>query len=180
MTRRGGKVALVILALLSLISYRALDSSLRARAQTAMEADRWREIGYFFERLQDDVEQVAPRGPRLSNGAVLPAWSGGGDTLVIAVLGGGSAPLRRVKYGFVAGVVELRLWPAFDGPDASAGERYGLVHGVRDVRYSFLNRVPTWVASWPAGLGEAGLPLALRVDLTMDDGVAIRRVFALP
>lgn len=57
-------VALAILGLLSLLGYRALDSTLRVRDRVAVEAGRWRELSFFFDRLRDDLDQPSMRGAR--------------------------------------------------------------------------------------------------------------------
>jgi general secretion pathway protein J len=173
-------VALAILGLLSVLGYRALDSTLRVRDRASLEAGRWRELSFFFDRLRDDIDQPATRGARPANGARLPVWRGSGSSLELATLGHDVSPLRHVEYRLNAGVVELLLWPAFDAAPGTVPEIHPLVSAVRSLRFRYLNRSSTWVDAWPPRAAETEMPLAVHVDLTLTDGTRVNRIFALP
>lgn len=173
-------VALSILGLLAILGYRALDSTMRARDRAAQEAGRWRELSFFFDRLRDDVDQPATRGARLPGAIRLPVWRGGASSLELAALGHDTNPLRHVEYRWNAGVVELRLWPAFDAVPGAAPEVHQLVGAVRSLHFRYLNRTNAWVDAWAPGAGESETPLAVHVDLILTDGTRVNRMFALP
>lgn len=173
-------VALAILGLLSLLAYRALDSTLRVRDRAAQEASRWRELSFFFDRLRDDVDQPATRGPRPPAAARLPAWQGNDSSLEIAAIGHAANPLRRLQYRWNAGAIELLLWPAFDAAPGAVPETHQLVGAVRSLRFRYLNRSSVWVEAWPPRIAETDTPLALQVDLTLTDDTRVSRIFALP
>jgi general secretion pathway protein J len=173
-------VALAILGLLSLLAYRALDSTLRVRDRAAEEAGRWRELSFFFDRLRDDIDQPATRGPRPAIGARLPAWKGNDSSLEIAAIGHAANPLRLVQYRWNAGVIELLLWPAFDAAPGAVPETHQLVGAVRSLRFRYLNRSSVWVEAWPPRVAETDTPLAIMVDLTLTDDTRVTRIFALP
>lgn len=173
-------VALAILGLLSLLAYRALDSTLRVRDRASQEAGRWRELSFFFDRLRDDIDQPAPRGPRQATGARLPAWRGSDSSLELAAIGHDAGPLRFVHYRFNAGVIELLLWPAFDAAPGSVPETHQLVGAVRSLRFRYLDRSSVWVEKWPPRFAETDAPLAVLVDLTLTDDTRVSRIFALP
>lgn len=173
-------VALAILGLLSLLAYRALDSTLRVRDRVSLEAGRWRELSFFFDRLRDDVDQPATRGPRSATEERLPAWRGSDSSLELSTLGQGSNPLRHMQYRWHAGAVELLLWPAFDPAPTAVPEVHQLVQAVRSLRFRYLNRSRVWVETWPPRPADTETPLAVRVELTLGDGVSVSRIFALP
>lgn len=173
-------VALAILGLLSILAYRALDATLQVRDRVSVEAGRWRELSFFFDRLRDDIDQPSPRGPRTADGTRLPAWSGSAAALEFAVIGHGGNPLRHVKYRWNAGAVELLLWPGFDASPADVPETHALVQGVRSLRFGYLNRSRTWVEAWPPQGADNVAPLAIRIDIAMADGIRVSRIFAVP
>jgi general secretion pathway protein J len=173
-------VALAILGLLSILAYRALDATLQVRGRVAVEAGRWRELSFFFDRLREDIDQPATRGPRTADGARLQAWSGSAAALEFAVIGHGGNPLRHVKYRLHAGVVELLLWPVFDAAPADVPETHALVQGVRSLRFGYLNRSRTWVETWPPQGAGNEAPLGIRIDISMADGTRVSRIFAVP
>ena len=172
--------ALAILGLLSLLAYRALDSTLRMRDRATQEAGRWRELSFFFDRLRDDIDQPAPRGPRPTAGARLPAWRGSDSSLEIAAIGHATNPLRHAQYRWNAGVIELLLWPAFDAAPGAVPDTHQLVGTVRSLRFRYLDRSNVWVEKWPPRPAETDTPLAIQVDLTLTDGTRVSRIFALP
>lgn len=173
-------VALAVLGLLSLLAYRALDSTVRVRDRVSLEAGRWRELSFFFDRLRDDVDQPAPRGPRPAVGAHLPVWRGSDSSLEFSTMGPGANPLRRIHYRWNAGTVELLLWPAFDAAPDAVAEVHPLVGAVQSLRFSYLTPSKAWIDRWPSKVGDTGSPLAIRVDLTLGDGAHVSRIFALP
>ena len=172
-------VALAILGLLSLLAYRALDSTLRARDRTSLEAERWRELSFFFGRLQDDVGQIANRGPRLPSGERQPVWKGGASSLELATFADGRQVLRHVHYRLKDGFVELRLWPVFDAAPGTVPEVHRIAHSIRSLRFTFLDASRRWAAEWPPRAGGSEIPFAIRVEVTMDDGMRISRLFAV-
>lgn len=172
-------VALAILGLLSLLAFRALDSTLRVRDRTSLEAERWRELAFFFDRLQDDVGQITGRGPRLPSGERQSLWKGGESSLELATFASGRQVPRHVHYRLQDGFVELRLWPHFDAAPGTAPEVHRLVHSIRSLRFSFLDTSRRWVGEWPPRAGGPEIPLAIRIELTMDDGTRIGRIFAV-
>jgi general secretion pathway protein J len=173
-------VALAILGLLSLLGYRALDSTLRVRDRVAVEAGRWRELSFFFDRLRDDLDQPAMRGGRAANGDPRPLWKGNDTSLDIAALGHDASPVRRMQYRWNAGTVELLLWPVFDAAPETLPEVHKVVGDARSLRFRYLGRTRAWVDVWPPRVTDTEAPLAVRVDLVLTDGTHVGRIFALP
>ncbi len=173
-------VALAILGLLSLLGYRALDSTLRVRDRVSVEAGRWRELSFFFDRLREDIDQPSVRGPRSANGERVPLWKGNDTSFDIAALGHDASPVRRMQYRWNAGTVELLLWPVFDAAPDTQPEVHKVVSAARSLRFRYLSRSKAWVDVWPLRVTDTEAPLAVRVDLVLTDGTRVNRTFALP
>lgn len=172
-------VSLAILALISVLAYRALDSTLLIRDRISNETERWRQLSFFFDRLRDDVEQVATRGPLLPSGARQAAWVGSESSLEIASLGGEKRILRRVQYRSHQGAVELSLWPAFNAAPGASAEVHSVAYSIATLRFSYLDGTRRWVRDWPLRVGSGEVPLAVRVELTMVDGTRVSRLFSV-
>ena len=71
-------IALLILSVLALMSYRGLGAVLDAREHVTREADQWRRVAAFVDRFERDVKLAAPRPVRSASGTA-PAWRGNPD-----------------------------------------------------------------------------------------------------
>jgi len=178
-------VALAILALLSLMGYRAVAALSDSEARLAEESDRWRTLDGFFTRLEMDAREAVPRDVRVGN-AIEAAWYGGVD-------GDGNAMLRlsragpefaleagsggqRIAYVLARNEIQVLYWPALDTPPGAAPERYSLVPNVQTFALAFLDQAGAWRAGWDAR-GE--LPRGMRATVQLASGERIERYFAL-
>jgi hypothetical protein len=48
------------------------------------------------------------------------------------------------------------------------------------LRFRYLSRSKAWVDVWPPRATDTETPLAVRVDLVLNDGTRVGRIFALP
>ncbi|MGH8713709.1 MAG: type II secretion system minor pseudopilin GspJ [Casimicrobiaceae bacterium] len=192
-TRRSGftllevLIAIAIVALLALMGYRAVAALSDSEARLSAEAARWRSLDLFFARLEADLRQAMPRPVRSAAGRE-PAWLGVADangdaTLAFSRAGPeftidpGSAGLR-LGYRLRDGTVEVLYWPGYDRPRDSEPSAYALLSGVAHLRLSYLTASGRWVETWPLA-GEADLPRAVRVAVTLASGQTIERWLAL-
>ena len=178
-------VALSILALLSVLGYRAIASLTDSEVRLTAETARWRALDALFTRLEADLRQAQPRGPRAGGE---PAWLGGTDLDGNAdlrfsragpefVLEPGSAG-QRLGYRLRDGTVEVLYWPYLDPAPGYAPAPYALAEGIRAFRVDYLDSGGGWQARWPAA-GEPTLPRAVRVTLTLADGETVDRWLVL-
>jgi general secretion pathway protein J len=174
--------ALLILSLLSLMSYRGLSAVLDARAHVARETANWQRVTAFGARFAQDV-QLASANP--ARGAA--AWLGrsasaNGPRLEFnrfATADGGDVP-RRVAYALnEKREIELWLWPGIDAAPENTPARYALLSGVTKLDIEYLNAELVWVAEWPAAPGDVAMPRAVRLRLAFVSGGEVVRVFAL-
>lgn len=176
-------VALVLLTLFAVTSYRALDSVLAAERHATAEMVRWRQLALAFARIKADLANAVadvepgpgqPRGlrageeivgePHLDLDRLLPEDQVGG--------------LQRIGYRYADGALMRRVWQ--DGPDAAgAPNEAPILDGLRGLSLRYLDRHGRWLPVWPA-TGEMGtLPRAVELRLDIDDGAPLRRVFLL-
>jgi len=180
-------IALGILGLVAVLSYRALAALTESEAKLAAEASHWGALDALFARLEADARAALPRDVRTGAGSE-PAWVGGVDAAGDAALrfsragpefavepGSGG---QRIGYRLRNGAVEVLYWPFLDQPSAVVPEAYALIGDVAAFRVAYLDARGTWRERWPA-LGEPAIPRAIRVELTLAGGEVIERWLAL-
>jgi general secretion pathway protein J len=180
-------IALAIMALLSLLGYRALSSLVDSEAQLAAEAQRWRTLDTVFARIEADVRAAVPRRVRGGAGSE-PAWVGvvdaaGNAELRFARAGSEfaiepAAAGQRIAYRMHEDRVEVLYWPHLDQPAQVAPSAYALADGVAAFRIGYLDAEGGWRDRWPAP-GEPPVPRALRIEMRLANGDAIERWIAL-
>jgi len=180
-------VALAILALLSVLGYRALASLADSEVRLTGETRRWRSLDLLFTRLEADLRAALPRDARAGN-ATLRAWQGGTDRAGNAeltfsragpefTLDVGSAG-QRLGYRLREGAVEVLYWPYLDNGPETAPTAHALVDGIARLQIEYLDRGGALREFWPIP-GEAPLPRAVRVELTLAGGETVERWLAL-
>ncbi len=180
-------IAIGIVALIALLGYRAVSALSDSETRLAAEATRWRTLDLFFARLEADLRQAMPRPARLSE-VLEPAWVGDadadGNSLLEFSRAGpefalepGSAG-QRLAYRLRGGAVEVLYWASYDRPRGVDPTPYALLDGVTRFQLAYLTQGGIWADSWPLP-GEAVLPRAVKVDLTLASGEIIERWFAL-
>jgi general secretion pathway protein J len=184
-------IAIAIVAVIAVLGYRALAALSDAETRLAAEATRWRTLDLFFARLEGDMRQAVPRSARSGATREVP-WLGfttfsqgndGDSTLAFSRAGPefdiepGSAG-QRLGYRLRNGTVEVLYWPSYDRPQDAQATSYALLADVARFRLTYLTRDNAWVNNWPLA-GDADLPRAVRVQLTLSSGETIERWLAL-
>ena len=180
-------IALAILALVAILGYRAVSSLTDTEARLATESERWRGLDSLFARLESDMRAAQPREARVG-GTTEPAWTAGTDALGNAefrlsragpefVLEPGSAG-QRIGYRLRNGAIEVLYWPHFDMAADVAPIAYALADGIARFGIGYLDSRGGWHDRWPL-FGEAAVPRAVRIVLTLDDGAIVERWLTL-
>ena len=180
-------IALAILGLIAVLGYRAVSSLTESEARLAVESERWRGLDTLFARLESDMRLALPRDIR-TGAATEPAWlaqtDGAGNAVLRVARAGpefllepGSAG-QRIGYRLRDDVVEVLYWPHLDQPASVAPTAYALAGGIARFEIAYLDARGGWHDRWPL-LGEAALPRAARIGLTLDDGSTVERWVAL-
>jgi general secretion pathway protein J len=180
-------IALAMLAVIATLGYRAVSSLVDSEVQLTTEAQRWRTLDAFFARLEADLRQALPREAR--TGEVREAaWiadvdSEGNTELRLSRAGpefdaDPGAAGQRIGYRMERDTLSVLYWSRLDPPAASAPTRHVLASGVAAFRVNVLDAAGGWRPRWPAP-GEAALPRAVRIELTLADGIQVNRLLAL-
>lgn len=180
-------IAIAIVALLALMGYRALAALSESESRLSIESARWRTLDLFFARLEADLREAVPRAAR-NGSAREPAWLAAADAAGNGALAFSRAGPefaidpgsvgQRLGYRLRNGSIEVLYWGGYDHPRDSEPAAYALLSGVTQFRLSYLTATGRWVESWPVA-GEADLPRAARVAVTLASGEEIERWLAL-
>jgi general secretion pathway protein J len=174
--------AMLILALLAVMSFRGLAAVLDARDRVAQETGKWRRVAAFLSRFERDVQLSAPRPVRTASGTA-PAWlgrAGAGVEFSRFASAAGLDVARRVAYRLNENrEIEIALWPGLDVAPHAEPMRYVALSGVAGFEVQYLDAALAWVQAWPAAAGDAALPRAVRLDIVLATGETLVRVFAL-
>ena len=180
--------ALLVLSLLSLMSYRGLGAVLDAREHVKQETDKWRRVAAFFGRFERDVELAAPRPVRNAGGQEpKPAWLGTPAATTAASLefsrfasADGVDTPRRIGYRLNENnEIELWLWPGLDVAPDSQPLRYPVLAGVKTFELQYLNPALVWVNAWPTAPADPSIPRAVRLRIVLATDEEIVRIFVL-
>ena len=180
-------LALAIFGVIAVLSYRATVALTEGEARLSSEAQRWRALEALFTRFEADIRQAVPRGVR-AGAHHEPAWLGtlaADRTSALVFTRAGSefhaepgVAGQRVGYRLSQGTIELAYWPHLDHTENAQPAVYPMIGDISSFRLQYLGSQGTWQERWPV-LNEADLPRAVRLSLTLRDGVQIERWFTL-
>ena len=180
-------VAVALLALLTVMAYRGLDSMTRANERTLTESERWRAVTLFLERFAADVSQPARRPVRGPSDATLATWwgraitepAGTGAQFEFSRKSPSGLDESRLGYRLRDGNVELLVWRVLDRAPGSSVEVYPLLQDVSALRFRHLDAHGLWQDQWPL-VDTEPLPRAISIEFTLVGGTSVKRIFALP
>ncbi|NIR58907.1 MAG: type II secretion system minor pseudopilin GspJ [Gammaproteobacteria bacterium] len=179
-------VALAVFALLAVMAYGGLGSTLTQLHATEERAGRTAELQHAVARLERDLSNLVARPVRGEYGDALPALAslGAGPAVLELTRGGWRNPagaprshLQRVAYRHDGERLIRASWRALDRAQDSEPVEQVLIEGVREVRARFLDTRASWHETWPpAGAHEASLPRAIDLRLELEDWGELRRL----
>lgn len=172
-------IAVALLAIVTPLAYRGLNSVTRTSEHMQSEIERWQNLDLSFERLRSDVSQVLGRSIRSQSGSEVPAWLGSATRIEFTRASGRGHPPVRVAYALIGDQLKLTVWPVLDRPigvKESEGEEYVLIDNVATLSFGHLDTNGAWQPSW---VDVVRLPAALRAEIKTRDGVTFHRVFAV-
>jgi general secretion pathway protein J len=179
-------LALAIFAVIAVLAYRATSALTDGEARLSSEAQHWRVLEALFTRFEADIRQAVPRSVRTGAGREA-AWLGsvaGNQSALVFTRAGSEFSLepapagQRVGYRLRDGNIELAYWRELDHAESAQPVVYPLVADVAAFQLEYLTRDGAWRDRWPL-LGEADIPRAVRLTLTLADGARIDRWFTL-
>ncbi|MBL8259274.1 MAG: type II secretion system minor pseudopilin GspJ [Candidatus Competibacteraceae bacterium] len=189
-------VALAVFAIMATAAYSGLSNVLATRTALEAQSRRLAAVQLAVFRLEQDIEQAAPRAIRDEYGDFQTALLGGElatDQLVLTragwdnPLGQPRANLQRVAYRFRDGRLWRLYWDVLDRGGLSEPRETLLLDRVRDFRVRFL-QAKNWLKAWPPLASDEeqtrknreALPRAIEISLTLEDWGEITRLLPLP
>ncbi|WP_434633047.1 type II secretion system protein GspJ [Chromobacterium sp. CV08] len=179
-------VAMSLLAILSVMGYKAFGSLLIARERLMQTGAQWVDSARAFRRLESDLTglQPQPSAGDQQQGLVLGASTltllqdGQGQTLVLEMVStrypGG---MERVVYQSGGGGTS---WSAGDA-GAGAPIAYPLLGKDVTVAWRVMLNDGSWQDAWPVGdTAQGRVPRALEMRIKMPGGRTVRRIWGLP
>ena len=179
-------IALLILSVMALMSYRGLGAVLDAREHVSQETEKWRRVAAFVSRFERDIKLAAPRPVRTTS-EILPAWSGNpnlsaGPLLEFSRFASAEDLERSRRIGYHLNErqeIELWVWSALDIAPGALPERYPVLPAVADFVLQYFSTSQAWGDKWPPAAADTSIPLAVRLRIVLMSGEEISRVFGL-
>lgn len=178
--------AIMILALLALLSHRGLATVIDTRDHVQQETEKWQRVSAFVERFERDIMLAAPRPTRNATTSV-PAWLGRTDAAAGSQIEFSRFAstenmdvARRLGYRLnTQGEVELWIWPTLDIAAGTEPARYPVLSGIARFEVQYLGATLNWEDSWPGPDSSSFLPKAVRLRLLLNSGEELIRIYAL-
>lgn len=180
-------VAMSLLAILSVMGYKAFGSLLIARERLMQTGQQWVDVARAFRRLEGDLGNQTPaaQAADLQQGLAL----GGSNLLLQNEADGQTLVLEGVSTRYRSGMERIRYragaqglsWSAADASGEAAAS-YPLLDGAARVRWRVLADDGSWQDVWPptAGSGATRSARALEMKVLLPGKETARRVWVLP
>ena len=169
-------VAIAVFALLSVMTFVALDQILRVRDRVTDERRFWTGLAMCFAQLHDDLSQARPRtiidddGQTLAAFIVRPQDMRTRDAPELELTRGGvlvvgnamSSDLERVGYALRHHVLWRMSWPVLDRAPDTVPVKEAVLHNVTRFRVHVFTPEKLWSDIWPP------LPVAASVTTVVN------------
>jgi len=174
-------VALVVMAMLGIMSWQAIDSALSTRDHVREVELRWQKLTRGVALIEANLMQVAERASANPNAIPdfkLEKFSDGEQRLIFwrtdATLGSRLAGFKHVKNQLL-----LLRW----SHNAPVGEPVlePVLEGVQNIQWTVLDTKQVWSPVWPAPgtVNPSGVPAGIRIEMDIEHVGHIQRTFAL-
>lgn len=187
-------IAIAIFALLSLGTYRMLESVLRSDEATRAQEQALRELARAFWTLERDLAQISPRPIRDAYGDERGAFLGeleaeDGSAAFELTRSGWRNPtglprsqLQRVRWRLAGTSLERVYWVVLDQAVDSQPRVQRVLDGVIALELRFLDKDGVWQSQWPPDPEQQPrrLPQALELKLQHRRYGELTRLLRLP
>ena len=173
-------VALVLLTLFSLVTFRALDAVLEAQRRASAEMEHWRGLASTFARMDSDLASAVarpdPRFPLTGSFHIQLNEDGSMQfDLVRQLPDDADQALRRIGYRCGGRALERLVWADENNPLLEA-KKQALLENLNACAFRYLDELGRWQPGWQSSAGKA-FPRGVELGITTANGTAIRRVF---
>jgi general secretion pathway protein J len=170
-------VAMSLMAILSVLGYRAFSALLLTRERLVEVSREWVDLARAFRRVEGDLVRLPPFDA--AAGKTVPLR-------LTPAAGGGHLDLLVFSARYPGGVEWIRYQGSGDGVrwSAAAPDDIGTAPGWRlldaRARWRLLLSDGRWVEAWPPGLASAAVPRALEMTVFLPGEAPVRRLWSLP
>jgi general secretion pathway protein J len=186
-------VAIMIFAIITIISYRTLAALVKTKEIVTAAQDKWGGMAKALHQLSISWERAIPLVIRDENGLIEPAvmgknkLTGNYDAQLELTLNGfigdpvyGSSPPKRIGFRFVGDKLYLVTWPVLNRVPNTQPHLDLLLNNIQIFTVNFYYPDRRWRDTWPLDSGSiSSLPRGLKIDMTMKTGEVITRQWAL-
>ena len=181
-------VALMIAAVVAVMSVRGVGAMIEANRLLEAQAERWSAIQRWVDALEMDLRMALPRPGRDATGTPQPALLGAPSAsgpfqsqlaIVVPDALGEAAP-RRMAWRFEEGRIELLRWVGADLPPYEKPDITVALTGVKMLELEYAGADGVWSPIWNPAQRDS-MPRGITIRLQMDDpgvGGPIERVIA--
>jgi general secretion pathway protein J len=185
-------VALSIFALISAMAYGGLQSVMTQQQQTGARSQRLADLQKAYRIMQRDLEQIVRREVRNEFGDRIGSVVGGSgfDGVEFSRAGHPNpagflrSEIQRVAYVPDQDTLLRRTWRVLDRAQDTEPDEQTLVESMSRFSMRFLDQGNEWQERWPAasdqGAALPGLPVAVEVQLELDELGTLTWLFRLP
>jgi general secretion pathway protein J len=185
-------VAIIIFAIISIISYRTLSSLVTTKQVVTSTQDKWSGVVNTISLISNAWSRSIPLVVRDENGNLIPSVIGknklerSSDAQLELTLSGyihdpvfGSTRPRRIGFRFSDGKLYLVTWPVLNRVRTTQPQIDLLMDNVTSFQQSFIYPDKKWYDDWPPpGTSIDEVPEGMRITIVMKSGETIIRQYA--
>lgn len=183
-------LALSIFAVLAALLLSSMQTLQTSHAQISNSMQHWRDIELFWNKLQNDLNHVAPRPVRNQAGVSIAAMLG--NPVLVQVDDANLALTRhnegeqlalgaeRIGYRLKDGRIEYLQWQGLDAAPRSVPTISVLFEQVTVFKLRYLDANGLWLDKWQPAQLDALPPRALEVTLQFEGQAPMQRLFLTP
>ena len=186
-------VAIMIFAIISVISYRTLDSLVTTQKIVTQAQQKWGGLSKALSKFSAAFDRAIPLPVNNGDGIILPAVYGKNkldtkyDSQLELTLNGfsgdphyGFSPPVRIGFRYLNGELYYVSWPVLNRVPSTVPSIYLLLNGINQfkIEYFYLDRV--WRDTYPMDNSSyTKLPIGVRLYIKLDTGEEVTRQWAL-
>lgn len=186
-------VAIMIFAIISIISYRAISSLVTTKRVVTDAQEKWGGIARAVNKISGAWDRAIPLAARDENGVLIPAMmgknklSGNFDSQIELTVSGyigdpiyGAMPPKRIGFRFVNGKLYMVTWPFMNRVPGNQPQINLLLENVDTFSAGYYYPDKQWRDTWPLDNSNfTNLPPGFKIYIKMNSGEEINRQWAL-
>jgi general secretion pathway protein J len=186
-------IAIMVFAIISLISYRIIVSLLTTKEVVKNSQGKWGSVAQVINKINSTMENNIPLTIRDENGLLKPAIYGKNkienkydSQLEVTISGSigdivyGSTPPKRLGFRYDNNKLFLVSWPVLNRVITTVPRLDVLLDNVKSFKVEYYYRDKQWRDTWPLDINSFNkLPLGLRITIELFTGEIIFKQWAI-